>query len=146
MNQIDELEQLLGARLPEDYKAFLLEGDPSSIRDKQYWMPHPDGAWIESIEWFNTGEQLLRAMAMETDLRRQGFPDYPNGTLPIAEDGVGDVLLLSYADHDHGAIYHFFHEEGDPDRREAGVYIIASSFDEWVAKLEHLSNDKDEEA
>jgi hypothetical protein len=132
------LETLIGASLPSDYRDFMLAGDISAIREKEYWVPHPAGRWIETITEFHTIEQLLQLMALEMDLRRQGFGDHPNGTLPIANDGCGDSVLLSYRDQDSGAVFHEFLEEANMQDPWKNAYLLAPTFTEWRRSLQTI--------
>lgn len=94
-DQLGELERVIGVTLPEDYHAFVLVDAGSTILEQQYYMPHPRGRWIESINDFFNIDELLRRMSLEVNLRRQGISDHPVGTLPIADNGCGDTVLLS---------------------------------------------------
>lgn len=133
--QVFALEHIIEARLPDDYRAFVLAKAGDTIQELQYYMPHPEGRWVESIDEFYAVESLLQMMPLEIDLRRQGVSDHPLGTLPIAHNGCGDTVLLSYREQDFGSVYHEFLEEGDADDLWAGVYLLATSFTEWLNQL-----------
>ncbi|MEA3211204.1 MAG: hypothetical protein QOE70_4261 [Chthoniobacter sp.] len=139
--QLADLERMIGVTLPEDYRAFVLADAGRTILGQEYYMPHPDGRWIEDVHSVNSLRYLLGRMPVEIDLRRQGISDFPVGTLPIADDGCGDTVLLSYSDQDFGSVYHVFLEEGDADDPWAGVYRLAPSFSEWLNQLGTFSSD-----
>ncbi len=140
--QLARLERMIGVTLPDDYRAFVLAGTGRTILEQQYYMPHPDGRWIESINDFYSLDHLLHRMPLEIDQRRQSISDHPVGTLPIADNGCGDTVLLSYSDQDFGSVYHAFLEEGDADDPWAGVYLLAPTFSEWLNQLGTFSRDE----
>jgi len=146
MNSLEEqlggLELMIGVPLPDDYRAFVVADAGRTILEQQYYMPHPKGRWIESINDFFSLAELLRRMPMEIDLRRQGISDHPPGTLPIADNGCGDTVLLSYRDQDFGSVHHAFLEESDADDHWAGVYLLAPTFSEWLNQLGTFSRDE----
>lgn len=141
-DHLAELERLIGITLPEDYRNFVLADAGGTLLEQQYYMPHPKGQWIESISNFFGPAYLARKMQTEIDLRRQGIGDHPVGTLPIADDGCGDTVLLSYSDQDFGSVYHAFLEEGDADDPWAGIYLLAPSFTAWLNQLGTFSRDE----
>jgi hypothetical protein len=141
-NTIESLQELLGGVLPSDYADFLTAADFSSVEGMDYWLPHPSGSWIESVDQVYTLDALIQRMTMEMDLRNQGFGDHPNGTLPIAGNGSGDDVLLIYSQDDFGSIHHAFIEEGDMDEPWRGVYRLADSFSDWRGILQKIPEDQ----
>jgi len=140
---VADLEKLIGVALPADYRQFLLAYGGDDLQDKSYWMPHPNGRWIETVcECYCVDFLLDDIMPPEIELRRQGISDFAAGLLPIANNGCGDTVLLSYRDGDHGAVYHYFHEEGDADDRSAGLYLLAPTFTEWLNQIQTFSEDE----
>lgn len=136
---VAELETLIGGPLPADYRAFLTAYRCDELLDQSYWMPHPSGRWVETIADCHTLDFLLEdIMPAEVDLWAQGHGSFEPGKLPIANNGAGDTVLLSCRGEDYGAVYHYFHEEGD-DRedgdRTAGHYLIATSFTDWLSQM-----------
>ena len=141
--QLSRLESLIGAQLPQDYRDFMLTSQASAIEHMDYWLAHPDGRWIETVEELHSGEQLLQMMEMEVDLRGQGLGDHPSGTIPIANNGCGDSVLLSYRGGNLGAVFHEFMEEADMDDRWRGVYPLAPSFKAWTQMLARVPTDEE---
>ena len=140
---VADLEKLIGSPLPPDYRRFLVAYGGDDLQDKSYWMPHPDGRWIETIdECYSVDFLLDDIMPSEIVLRRKGISDFAPGLLPIANNGCGDTVLLSYRDRDYGAVYHFFHEEGDADDRSAGLHLLAPTFTDWLNQIQNFSEDE----
>jgi len=137
------LEKLIGVPLPTDYREFLLGYGGDDLQDKSYWMPHPDGRWIETIcECYCIDFLLDDIMPPEIELRRRGMGDFAPGFLPIANNGCGDTVLLSYRDRDRGSVYHYFHEEADSENRSAGLYLLSVTFSDWLNQIQTFSDDE----
>jgi len=136
--KVREFEQLLGARLPDDYRNYLLRHNGEMPCKTDYWMPGEKN-WIESVAEMYA---LIPADPPQS-LNQFIIEDYgvPSGWLPIANSGYGDFPVISLLEEDQGAIYYLFHEEHgyDPTERDRGVYRLASNFNVWINSLQELS-------
>ena len=131
---ISKLENDLGINLPVSYKRFLLEHNGGR--------PTPDcfnfkGETTGScVDWFlgihnKEHNNLLRYL--ETYKKR-----IPHNFFPIAHDPGSNLVCLSVAGADHGAVYFWDHEEEnetDGTHDYSNVISVADSFDEFIGKL-----------
>lgn len=122
-DEIKEFEETLGLRLPDDFKAFLLEyngGRPvnnihPAVNTDIHWMLglNKDPLW--SSLYFN----------VETYANR-----LPKSTIPIAGDSGGNLFVMRLDETDYGMIGFWTHDTGS-----GIIEPLASSFMEFTNQL-----------
>jgi hypothetical protein len=133
---IEQLEHLVGAMLPADYRDFLIENNggrpaPSAFRFEQYQKPQES-----LVDWFFTLNEketaYLLPRALEVYMGR-----IPAPLLPIACDPFGNLILLDLGAKSVGPIYFWDHENENPegDPWWDNISFVASSFTEFVKGL-----------
>lgn len=137
-NAVTALEARLGNRLPESYRAFLL----------QYNGGRPEPNLFKITEQRHGGVHTffgLLTRANDTDidaLRLQMKHRVPARCLPIALAEGGNLVLLSLRDFDRGAVYFWDHEleadEGEPPT-ENNLFRVAGSFEQFWQELRRFS-------
>ncbi len=136
--RIAELEERFGARLPEDYRRFLLQHNGGRPDPADFRLADRQGAYTDSRveaflsvydgEHFNFEKVLACFKGPE--------PRIPANLVPIARDPFGNLICLSIAGPDGGTVYFWDHEresEGEPTYDN--VDRIADSFGEFLAAL-----------
>ena len=142
--QVTALEERLGARLPADYRTFLMTINGGG---------RPDGGWdlpkyeINISTFFGLrGDHYDLVDEVERVLRsEEGTATFPPDTIPIAEELTGNLILMTYRGERVGAIW-FWDERPKPQTRpwrkgdppidaDDDWRQIASSFDGFVAML-----------
>ena len=138
------LERKLGIELPEEYRRFLLLHNGGK--------PAPAGFHYEDETGQYTDSQVDRFLSVHEGKLANFADDFitykvdekrmPDRLVPIATDPGGNVVCISVAGRDRGAIYFWDHEhemdaadeeEGEPG--ESNVHLIADSFGEFLALL-----------
>jgi len=139
--EIAGLEKTIGARLPEDYRQFLLAYGPSTFSALVNCTPAAEPLYFG---WFFSAAEVLTAI--------DGWEDaLPESIIPIADDGGGNAFCLGVRGADAGKVYFHNHsagwhadaerliERGDPvppDIRYRTVHQIASSFRELIDRMQ----------
>jgi len=136
--RIAAFEARLGHRLPDDYRAFLLQynGGRPAQRGFQFTR-RPDTHVRAAIHWFlslHDGEASNLEQTAYT-LRERIPPD----TLAIANDPSGGYVLLGLHGESRGKVYFW-----DPERAVAGrpdgsnIDLVADSLDSFLSRLETI--------
>lgn len=122
---VSHFEMSIAARLPDDYRAFLLRHNGG--------YPEPAGfrGGDESVEFFFGLWQKYADLNYET-LAHRGV--IPAEMIPIASDAFGNCVLLEVRGPNRGRIWFWDHEmSGDPAK---SVSLLANSFTEFVESLD----------
>ncbi|HYO55588.1 SMI1/KNR4 family protein [Archangium sp.] len=133
---IQEAEQRLGRKFPEEYKRFLL---------KQHG-GHPEPC---EFAFVRQGQKDWGAVAYFLSLtgEHENIADYlvsyedriPRDTIPIARDPGGNPILLTLGGKNQGKVYFWMreHEPEDPDEVQEYGYLgfVANSLDEFLGAL-----------
>lgn len=124
--QIDALEQRLGQALPDEYRAYLIEGDGGRFWDNSEAAKTVFGVG-DVPDWASLWDKL------------DAYDDrVPEWLLPVAGDEYGNLFCLSLRETDRGTVWFWFHEEeadeGETPTEDNLTYKAAS----WSAFLETL--------
>ena len=109
---IHALEANIGARLPEDYRTFLLDHDGGEPEDNEFAIPGADNA--SGVNDFMSVKQIRGEI--------EGYGDrFPSGLIPIAFAEGGNLIFLAL---DDGRVMFWDHEleGGSP------FFTVAASF------------------
>lgn len=145
-------EEQLGTRLPDDYRAFLLEvnGGQTELSHSQFMMMtrkgRKDGTLLNSLNSLDDPDDRFDLATRWMWSQRQfppDFPDLPSEVLPIGYDGFGGTVGLVVAGPRRGQVWFLDGVNPRPegsnprvewfDRRD--VSKIADSFREFMAGL-----------
>lgn len=136
------LEKLIGSRLPEDYRRFMLRYNGGT----------PEPATFHFVEkpYGESTSDAVRAFLSLGDPEYYGLDNslhtytdrIPQGTIPIADDDGGNLVLLGVSGTDdagqaiRGKVYYWFHELEPQDPLDwSNVSPIADSFDAFMRAL-----------
>lgn len=123
--EIADFERELGGRLPADYRAFLLRHGQQALRrggvfTLQEPCPLGEAGQVGTFFGFTTdGEGIVEA-TLDTFAGR-----IPDETIPIADDGRGNLILLGFDGSAAGKVWLWDHEHRE----------LAGRFDEIVADV-----------
>jgi hypothetical protein len=142
--EIEAFEVLIGARLPDDYRAFLALTRGGRLRERVVFSLAGEEIGTERIG--RVGGLCADAdCSLEERHRTASDCDIPDGLLSIMTDGGGNDIALALRPDRFGEIFFLDHEvsggEGRPTLEDAEsedwVYAIrfASSFSEMVASF-----------
>lgn len=129
--ELQEIEELLGARLPLSFREYLKVANGGYL---EYAIDVPTGTGeTERLSFcglFEAGTSSDESFVDEIR-KAQERVNIPKGMLPFAENEGGSVVYLDLTPEGNGRVVAFV--EGLP---ECGLIELASSFDEYVDKLE----------
>jgi hypothetical protein len=131
--ELDDTEVLLGKKLPEEYRRFLLSHNggqpvPATFRVS-------DGNETEAVGWLfalQVNEEGLVSIA-------QTYADYlPDDLLPVASDPFGNMICLAVSGSNLGRVY-FWDHEGEAERsksiEESRCRLVSKSFKEFLSSF-----------
>lgn len=129
-NKLVELEEMLGAGLPEDYRRYLVRQDGGALAGY-------NNHGIEIIcgvgdvpKW----SSLWHLLSTQSDV-------IPVGFVPVGSDAGGGLFLLAAAGADHGSVWH---QSSETEVDAAGTVTpvsrehLADSWDEFLSSIEPL--------
>jgi len=145
VDHIRRFEQVIGAELPDDYRAFLLDlnGGRSARSHRTFVIrragKHRDETTLDTLHSLDDPDED-RDLAAHQLLRRE---DYPENGLRIGHDAFGAPLVLILTGARRGEVWYFDVEDDSEDRPVAGVdwfarrdvWSVATSFREFMASL-----------
>lgn len=112
---IDQLEHHINASLPDDYRLFLLQTNGGRVLSDGFFdiwsgtVSVPDKV-VDSSGVVNfLGFTGINASSIYGNIKSTGRR-YPGGVLPIATDGVGNVIHLGLNDPYHGLVFFWYHD------------------------------------
>lgn len=127
-SRLVELEEQLGARLPEPYRAYLATQDGGAL---QGYNNHGIEIILgigEVPRWSSLWHLLGRASDV-----------IPAGCIPVGTDAGGGLFLLAVTDRDHGSVWYQGSEVEEDDAGALRPVVrerLADSWDEFVSSIE----------
>ncbi|GAA2447358.1 hypothetical protein GCM10010191_75780 [Actinomadura vinacea] len=129
--RLAELEERLGARLPESYRKYLQAQDGGTLASY-------NNQGIEII--FGIGDvpewaSLWPALNSRGDV-------IPHGYVPVGTDAGGSLFLLAVTGHDRGSVWYHSHElEEDDSGHLTPVQNerLSNSWDEFLSSIEPVA-------
>lgn len=150
MEDIKQMENELSYTLPTDYVDFLLNYGGCAFSDVTY--PLIDPCPIGDRQLLSICFGILPGDTYDLINNYHTFKErIPPNFLPIACDGMGNLVCLSINGNDKGNVYFWQHdaEELIDDNEHQGyaedIYLAAKSFDEFIDSLEIYIDDEEEE-
>lgn len=139
IEQVEKLEKQLGAKLPHDYRQFLLTqngGMPESYFVNVTGHPNIENVMVGYLRGLRNDQHPAESLAYAVE---HEMPCLPKGHLPIAR--ASDIFSISLKDN-LGAVY-FWDQESPEDEDDDGNvvykksdgYLLAGSFDEFLTRI-----------
>jgi hypothetical protein len=135
---IQQLENDLGHRLPEDYRRFLAQingGRPERI---SFPIQTSGEATNSVVDWLLTLNAKERNYTI-TKFRRAYVDRIPTGVIPIGCDPFGNLILLGTMGKDFGNVYFWDHELENMDEPTwENISFVAKSFTDFEQSLQKV--------
>lgn len=133
-NNLWRFEQHIGAELPADYRAFLLElnGGRTARSHRVFAMEltgHRDETTLDALHSLDDPDEDHDLAARQLYARE----DLPANALRIGDDAFGSALVLILAGKHHGEVWML-------DQVDGHVWKLAGSFAEFMAGLRPLDD------
>jgi len=131
-----DFEKSLGHRLPEEYRAFLLDTNGGALPQGFIHTPGVPGVDVVSVDRLFGLQATSQPTSLQAAITRHG-PVLPKGHLPVA---VGnDVFTLCLSGNHCGSVVFWNHESDALDERERFLasdgHVLAGSFDEFLTRI-----------
>jgi cell wall assembly regulator SMI1 len=128
--QIEFVESLIGAKLPESYVAFLRFSNGGRPEARIFY----DRTEGSREEWevdriFHLGSDTNSTENVIWNYQHR-WAGAPREVLPIAEDGSGNLICLDLTDQGNGRVIVWVHD--DPD---LPIVEVSNSFEEFIDSL-----------
>jgi cell wall assembly regulator SMI1 len=127
---VQRLEQRIGSRLPEAYRAYLLRQDGGRLQDNTDAVKEIFGIRDDAPDWANLWDKL--------DVFHGRVPAW---LLPVAQDEYGNLFAISLRDSDRGSVWFWDHEEeadeGEPPS-EDNIELRAADWDQFLQQLQPI--------
>jgi hypothetical protein len=125
---IQQLENELGHRLPEDYRRFLVQTNGGRPERARFAIQTLDGSTDSIVDWLLTLD--IREQLYTIRKYRRMYEDrIPNGMIPIGCDPFGNLILLNIVAKDFGYVYFWDHEtENMKEPTWENISLVAKSF------------------
>lgn len=140
--RIGVLERKLGIMLPEGYRSFLLRYNGGRPTPEFFPIRGFDGNPFGSIHCFKGIDWPVSSSNIEWNYRTYKGR-IPREFLPVAGDGSGNLICLSFEGANNGAVYFWDHDEEHSPPTYGNVYLIAETFEKFLNSiyLEDLSGE-----
>jgi hypothetical protein len=141
MQDVESFERVLGSRLPDEYRNFLLAKN-GGWPDSDLMFPISDAPFDEHgilnclFGLFDENEMYDLREEFETYLGR-----IPANLVPIGEDPGGNLICLATSGVDRGMIYYWDHEQESEEAGYENVYLVSTGFTAFLDGLENFPDD-----
>lgn len=134
LDDISEHERIVGICIPDEYKSFLLKYNGGIPSPRVFPVRGLQGDSHGLICLFLGVGHQVETSNLGWDSREIG--DIPCDLLPIGRSDGGDLICMSTADQDYGAVYYWdiYNEQAANGRENA--YWIVNSFSEFLEVLQ----------
>lgn len=139
--RLGEFEAKYSLKLPDDYRTFLLDHNGGKPKPNINKNPETDIQWIYGIHHAEYWASLEEHIATYENR-------IPSKTVPIANDSLGNLFLLSLREETYGEIWFWDHEnESDTSGKEYydNIEVSASSFKDFLTNLYEWIDEKETE-
>ncbi len=144
-DELESAEKILGTRLPETYRSFLLEINGGYPSERNVGFPLRSGGSTLNFFYGIGMEDEWDDLVFFTQIARERH-NMPETLVPIAVDDGGEFICLGVAGDEIGKVY-FRENDRVPDdpnpkpwARMKGYVRIADSFSEFLASLAPLDS------
>ena len=137
---LEKFEHQIGAKLPIAFREFLQKYNGGVIRPSGFRYANEGIDNFGYIRHFfsitdeNEYNSLLKQFKMS-----QSY--LPNRLLPIADDGLGNLICISIKGSDIGKIY--FADHDIPEEEEENLFVIADNFVSFLESLSEYTEDNE---
>jgi len=142
-HDLAEVEALLGAKLPEPYKAFLSQSDGGEFKVA--------GVRIKAQNDVTVLDRVLSVHGNATSGIRQQYEmrremdRIPKLCCPIGRDPGGNLFVLSLEPKTYGRVYFWDHDNEPPDGGDRladfpNMHELAADFEQFVLGLKDLGH------
>lgn len=134
LTRLNEFERRTRTRLPEDYRQFLLEHNGGQPEPAFFWIQQPvDGSRVLRFYALFEGS-LLPSLNAYAGPERYGIPA---SLLPIADDGLGNLICIGIEAPIYGAILFLDHDRFSPNDGDEsrGITRLSDSFTAFLQSL-----------
>jgi SMI1-KNR4 cell-wall len=131
---VRKLESRVGARLPENYRQFLLQHNGGKPSPGRFTIPR---LGVDGVVHVLFGVDRSRQLDI-LQWMRELQDDVPEGFIPIGNDPGGNMILLDISDSSGGAspVYYWDCEHYYPQtHHDVNTYLISPSFSEFIDSL-----------
>jgi hypothetical protein len=141
IDQIEDVEKIVGLTFPKEYKDHLLEYNGGQCVPNIFSFNEKGNKSESSIDWF------LAIYDGAYDNLKKYIEDYkieakrlPSHILPIAHDPGGNLICISCNNDDGGSIYFWDHENEvdysvSANENYSNLYLIANGFNQFISSL-----------
>jgi cell wall assembly regulator SMI1 len=132
--QLDDLESILGLKLPQDYRQHLLQHNGGQCSPNGFTFLEKEKQSESCIDWFLAiYDGKYDNLHKYIDIYKIDEKRLPTHIVPIAHDPGGNLICISCGSGDYGAVYFWDHEkEVDystaDDSNYSNLFLIAPSF------------------
>jgi hypothetical protein len=138
--RLREFEKKIGVALPYDYRDFLSQFNGGEPSPEGFWIvQEEDGSNVHEFLGLHNGPKWL-----SLDGTKNSELGIPESLLPIANDGLGNMVCLKITGNDFGAVFFVDHDQHPFENRESfeGITKLKGSFSEFLSSLQVLDEDK----
>jgi hypothetical protein len=133
--EIDSFEQRMSIKLPLEYRNWLLKYNGGSPRPRVFRAGSGPEQWTSCVAWFYAiYEGRLSNLEREITTFKIKETRIPKDLIPIADDPGGNQICLGYEGPNLGKVFFWDHER-ECDGSYDNCYLIANSFNEFIASL-----------
>lgn len=141
VDEIGKVEELVGLRLPKEYKEHLLKYNGGRCEPNEFYFVENGVRTSSCVHFFLAiydGEYDNLIDYVETyKLEEKRMPQH---IFPIAHDPGGNLICLSCGEVDYGCAYFWNHEmevdyKKSSDNDYSNLYLIEKSFDQFIKSL-----------
>jgi hypothetical protein len=135
-------EKAIGARLPEEFQAFVLSTNGGTPSPDTYVVNDGEEEWESNVFFYGlqTGSQSLYSLPTNYE---EYVGRIPSGLIPIGNDYGGNLICISIRKEDYGQIFFSHHDYftyDDEEPTDDGTHYLAPSFSTFFNNL-HEPND-----